>query len=187
MIDFYQLLKNIEKEYNQLDNDSKRELAGLMKTIHKYVVMNPEAAKIKTIRNSIRRRMRQEIVRPLGADKMGFWTLQRLRNQIIHNQKMDNEILLNFGTWMWNKFSEVYYDEPLALYNTLVYVIQPEKNIRNHLNTADQTALSFYDIYKSRSESERIAILRTLIPLVTPKFKTKYGNSKRDIDENSLK
>lgn len=186
MIEFHQILQEIEKQYGQLDNDSRKQLAGLMSAINRYVIMNPEADKLKIVRNSIDRKLRQEIAKPLGSDRMVFWSLQRLRNQIIHNQKIDNSILQDFGSWMWNKFSDVYQNEPLSLYNTLMYVIRPESDLRITPGSADQTALFFYNIYKSKEESERTVILRKLIPLVTPKFKAKYGTKKRNNYEDSL-
>ncbi len=178
MTEFEEFIKEIQKDYGKLDIRSKKELEILMSTIHKYIVMNPEAEKIKAIRTSITKRMSLEISTPLTIDKTGFWTLTRLRNLIIHHRKIDQELLLNFGNWMWNEFGVVFKDDPTALYNILSYVTRLDKKSLKLTNSADQIQLYFYEIYKSKEVPEKITMLKTLIPLVTSQFKAKYGSER---------
>jgi hypothetical protein len=187
MADFSQELQDIEEEYKRLDDFSRRELWRLMRILHKYIVMYPKAEKIKVIRDSIQRKMSQEIEKPLGIDKMGFWTLQRLRNLIVHKHKINKEILLNIGNWMWNEFSKVYSEEPQSLYNALSYVIRTENSTRVKNKSAEQISLFFYHIYQSKKEPEKIAIVQSLIPLVTPKFKEKQQKLRVVRNEDSFK
>jgi hypothetical protein len=175
MTEFTHLLAEIHNEYANMDAQSKEELALLLGSLQKYLLLQPDSRKIRLIRTSIQKRIQQEIGKTLSIDEFGILAMQKLRNEIVHNRKVNNKTLLRFGNWIWNEIGDVYSDDTPALFNTLSYAIQSERlpTLESN-NSAYNVALSFLDIYKAKSDIEKVAIVQNLIPLILPKFKQKF-------------
>jgi hypothetical protein len=177
MSELNHLMAEIHNEYADLDEQSKKELTLLLRSLQKYLLLEPDSRKIRLIRTSIQKRIQQEIGKTLGIDEFSIRAMQELRNEIVHNRKINNKTLLRFGNWIWMEIGDVYSDDVPALLNTLSYSIQPERlPILEPDLSAHNVALSFLDIYKSRSDVEKVTILRNLIPLILPKFADKFSN-----------
>jgi hypothetical protein len=175
MTEFNHLLAEIHNEYANLDEQSKKELTLLLRSLQKYLLLQPDSRKIRLIRTSIQKRIQQEIGKTLSIDEFGILAMQKLRNEIVHNRKVNNKTLLRFGNWIWMEIGDVYSDDIPALFNTLSYSIQSERLPRLESNySATNVALSFLDIYKSKSDVEKANIVQNLIPLILPKFKRKF-------------
>jgi hypothetical protein len=175
MTEFNHLLAEIHNEYANLDERSKKELTALLRNLQRYLVLQPDSGKIRLIRRSIQKRIQQEIGKTLNIDEFGILAMQKLRNEIVHNRKVNSNTLLRFGNWIWKEIGNVYSDDVLALFNTLSYSIRSERLPRLESNySAYDVAFGFLDIYKSKSDVEKAAIVRNLIPLIFPKFKQKF-------------
>jgi hypothetical protein len=175
MTEFNHLLAEIRNDYANLDEQSKKELNLLLRSLQKYLLLQPDSRKIRLVRTSIQKRIRQEIGKTLSIDEFGILAMQKLRDEIAHNRKVNNETLLRFGNWIWTEIGDVYSDDILALCNTLSYSIQPERLSRLESNySAYDVVFGFLDIYKSKSDVEKATIVQNLIPLIYPKFKQKF-------------
>lgn|GEM_PF-4137988 len=178
MTEFDQLLAEIRKEYLHLDGETKKEFEDVLRNLHKYLLLQPNAKRIRLVRTSLQRRIQKETGKLLSIDKMDISAMQELRNEIVHDRKVDDSLLLELGNWIWNRVGDVYSDDASALFNTLSYAIKPENlPISEISSSAEKIAVHFYEIYRFKNDFEKATIVKNLIPLILPKFKRKLLTS----------
>jgi hypothetical protein len=162
-------LTGIRRRYSEQNEDSKRELVALVKSLDNYLATRPSDEKLRPIRVLIQKKMRKEADESIRANGHDMAEIQKLRNAIVHNRTIDNAALLSFGSQLWKEIASGYLGDVTALYNTLFYVIQPKNVPRlDHPPSAKNVVLYFKEIYESKNDAEKMAILRSLIPLITP-------------------
>lgn len=166
---------------SNVDQRCKAEYEALLRSLRDYLESQPDeetcTKKIQLIRASLQKRIQREKGNVLTFDKYNLSTMKKLRNEILHNRKVNDFTLLEFGVWLWKQIAFVYSDDVSALYNTLSYIIQTEDLLEMNTNySAENVTKYFNGIYEAKSNQEKAEIIKTLIPMMLSRFNQKLKN-----------
>jgi len=178
MNELERLIMEIERKYSKLDEKSKRELVVLLTNLNEYLSIGPDAKKIRPIRVLIQKKINKETKKPPKIIGLDISFMQQLRNMIVHNQPIDNRLLLSFGNVLWKEIAETYRDDIPGLYNILSYAIQTKYVYvpsPGTINSPGGIVSYFNNIYEAKSDAEKAIIIKNLVPLVASKFKQRQG------------
>jgi hypothetical protein len=174
MGDLEKTIAEIEKKNSKLDKKSQNELLGLLQSVNDYLSIQPKDKDLRTIRFFVRKKLAKEGNAPISIYVPDLLIFQQLRNAIVHNKPLDEKIMLEFGERVWKILEDLYSDDRVALYNILSFSFQSKGSQLLKTDNSMNTPIPyFHKIYKTKSASEKIAIIRTLIPLVESKIKQK--------------
>ncbi len=162
----------------EIEQICQKEYDALIRSLRAYLESQPNSEtcvkKIRLIKMSLQKRVQREKGKVLTFDEYSFTTMKKLRNEILHNRKIANFTLLEFGNWLWKEIALVYADDVNALYNTLSYIIQTKDLVELEPNcSAEDVTKYFSNIYESKNGEEKSEIIRILIPMVFSRFSEK--------------